>query len=146
MFEIRQIEYGSEAYMDFVLLRYKMLRAPLGLEFKEADLKPEKNEVLLGGYVKEKIISTLILRIVDGDTIKLRQMCVDSDYQNGGFGTAMLKKAEEICKQYSYSSIELHARANAVNFYSKYAYRIVGDEFMEVGIPHFKMTKRLMQF
>jgi predicted GNAT family N-acyltransferase len=44
------------------------------------------------------------------------------------------------------AAIELHARANAVNFYAKYAYRIVGDEFEEVGIPHFKMIKRLMQF
>lgn len=146
MFQIRQIQYGSEAYMDFVLLRYKMLRAPLGLEFKESDLKPEKKEVLLAGYVKEKIICTLIMRIVDADTIKLRQMCVDTDYQNGGYGSAMLKKAEEICKQYEYSNIELNARANAVNFYAKHAYRIVGDSFEEVGIPHFKMTKRLMQF
>ncbi len=146
MFEIRQIQYASEAYKDFVLLRYKMLRAPLGLEFKESDLKPEKKEVLLAGYVKERLMSTLILKIVDVDTIKLRQMCVDTEFQSGGYGNAMLKKAEEICKQYDYTNIELHARANAVNFYAKYAYRIVGDEFEEVGIPHFKMIKRLMQF
>lgn len=146
MFEVRHIEYGSEAYKDFVLLRYKILRAPLGLEFTEADLKPEKKEILLGGYLGEQIIATVILKAVSNEVVKLRQMCVDKPYQSAGYGSMMLKKAEMICKHYQYGNIELHARASAVNFYSKHYYRIVGDEFQEVGIPHFKMTKTLMQF
>jgi predicted GNAT family N-acyltransferase len=37
----------------------------------------------------------------------------------------------------------MHARKSAVGFYEKLGYKIVGDEFEEVTIPHFEMQKTL---
>ena len=37
----------------------------------------------------------------------------------------------------------MHARANAVGFYEKMGYKVIGDEFIEVTIPHYVMEKRL---
>jgi predicted GNAT family N-acyltransferase len=37
----------------------------------------------------------------------------------------------------------LHARETAVPFYLKLGYEVVGGQFEEVGIPHFKMEKKL---
>ena len=39
--------------------------------------------------------------------------------------------------------IEFHARKTAVKFYQKLGYHLEGEEFLEVGIPHFKMEKNL---
>jgi predicted GNAT family N-acyltransferase len=40
-------------------------------------------------------------------------------------------------------SIELHARETAVPFYLNLKYLAIGNQFFEVDIPHFKMTKEL---
>ncbi|MEO8175011.1 MAG: GNAT family N-acetyltransferase [Sediminibacterium sp.] len=37
----------------------------------------------------------------------------------------------------------MHARESAVGFYEKHGYKVVGDEFVEVTIPHFIMEKEL---
>jgi predicted GNAT family N-acyltransferase len=37
----------------------------------------------------------------------------------------------------------LHARSTAVPFYAKLGYECVGDEFIEVTIPHWEMRKAL---
>jgi predicted GNAT family N-acyltransferase len=37
----------------------------------------------------------------------------------------------------------MHARSNAVGFYEKVGYRTIGEQFMEVTIPHFIMEKKL---
>ena len=37
--------------------------------------------------------------------------------------------------------MSLHARENVHKFYFKLGYRIEGDLFEEVGIPHYKMVK-----
>jgi predicted GNAT family N-acyltransferase len=37
----------------------------------------------------------------------------------------------------------LHARLTAIGFYEKSGYVVSGGEFLEVGIPHVKMVKRI---
>ncbi|MEJ7682070.1 MAG: GNAT family N-acetyltransferase [Segetibacter sp.] len=37
----------------------------------------------------------------------------------------------------------MHARKSAVGFYEKLGYKIVGDEFLELNIPHYIMEKQL---
>jgi predicted GNAT family N-acyltransferase len=37
----------------------------------------------------------------------------------------------------------MHARETAVEFYEKYGYEKVGEQFIEVTVPHWEMVKRL---
>ena len=37
----------------------------------------------------------------------------------------------------------MHARETAVGFYEKLGYKVVGDKFTEVTIPHYVMEKKL---
>jgi predicted GNAT family N-acyltransferase len=37
----------------------------------------------------------------------------------------------------------MNARKNALGFYDKLGYKVVGDEFLEVTLPHFTMEKEL---
>jgi len=37
----------------------------------------------------------------------------------------------------------MHARKTAIGFYEKSGYSVIGDEFTEVGIPHFEMVKKI---
>jgi len=50
---------------------------------------------------------------------------------------------EDIARRNGCSKFELHARDTAVRFYEKMNYTTVGEKFTEVGIPHYKMEKKL---
>lgn len=137
------ITYGSPEYDEMLALRTKILREPLGLTFSREDLEKDKDDFLLAirSSDNKNIVACCILTPVNNRTGKLRQMAVDSTVQKSGLGTAMLAFAEYVAKKEGFEKITLHARKVALGFYEKYDYKTVGDEFTEVGIPHYEMEK-----
>jgi predicted GNAT family N-acyltransferase len=73
----------------------------------------------------------------------MRQVAVKNEFQNMGVGKEMVVYAEKWARDNGYKTMELNARKTAVPFYLKLNYSIEGSEFMEVGIPHSKMLKKL---
>ena len=51
--------------------------------------------------------------------------------------------AENLARDRGIKKIEMHARKAAVGFYEKLGYKVKGDEFEEVTIPHYVMEKAL---
>lgn len=77
---------------------------------------------------------------------QLRGMAVIESYQGKGIGAELLKAAEGIVRDKNAKLIWFNARIGAVNFYQKFGYEIVSDEFEISGVgPHVKMLKRLLQ-
>lgn len=137
------IKYGSPEYKEMLVLRTKILRAPLGLTFSQEDLEKDKNDFLLAirSSDNQGVVACCILTPVNKKTGKLRQMAVDNTVQKSGLGTAMLAFAEYVATKEGFEKITLHARKVALGFYEKYDYKIVGSEFTEVGISHYEMEK-----
>ena len=73
----------------------------------------------------------------------MRQLAVKSSLQGKGYGTLLVKFSENNVREFGYARIELHARENAVNFYMKFDFKIIGEPFYEVGILHYKMIRGL---
>ena len=73
----------------------------------------------------------------------MRQVCVDSDFQQKGIGTKMIEFSEKWAKENNYTNIECNARESAVSYYEKHGYQKLGKAFREVSIPHFRMKKSL---
>lgn len=147
MYTLRIIEYGSCAYQDMVFLRDIVLRRPLGLVFTQKQLQQEINDVLIGCFQttadKEELVGCCILTPLEEDTVQLRQMAVSPGQQGGGIGRQIIAFAEEQARNNGFHTLMMHARKEAVPFYQKQGYATAGDEFSEVGIPHYKMTKAL---
>ena len=143
MIQARIIKYGTADYDKMVALRYKILRAPLGLTFSAEYLEKEKENILCVCENEGQIVGCCILTPADKKVVQLRQMAVDDSVQKKGIGAKLLLFAEESAKENGFDKIVLHARKVAIGFYLKYNYDIVGDEFEEVGIPHFEMQKIL---
>lgn len=138
------ISEATHQYTEMVALRKRILRDPLGLTFTENDLSRDKDDLLCGYYNDEdKLIGTCILTHISSSLMQLRQMAIETGYQNKGIGYKLLRFAEETAAQHQYKKITLHARKTAVGFYEKAGYKIVGEEFTEVGIPHLEMEKTL---
>ena len=77
------------------------------------------------------------------EIVRLRQMAVLNDLQGKGIGRAIMHFAENIARDRGYSILSMHARKNAIGFYEKMGYKVTGDEFTEVTIPHYVMEKKL---
>lgn len=138
------IDYTSPLYSNVLDLRQSVLRAPLGLNLMDEDLDEDRDQYIVVGCNQDEVVACLMLKIVNKDTIKFRQMAVTAEYQQHGFGSMLVHYAENFCLLNEYTQIELHARKYAVPFYLKLDYNLVGEEFEEVGIPHYKMIKSLV--
>lgn len=143
MTTLRTIEYGSCDYHNMVALRDQVLRKPLGLSFTPEYLQQEINDILIGCFEDEEIIGCCILTPQENGVVQLRQMAVADNTQGKGVGSKVLAFAEELSRQNGFSELMMHARKVAVPFYNRNGYTERGDEFVEVGIPHYEMFKRL---
>lgn len=137
------IEYGSKAYKQTVDLRYEVLRKPLGLRFSTEDLMNDQNDILCVCDVDGIIAGTCILSKVDNTTLRLRQMAVDYHFQGSGIGRRLILFAEQKAKELGYSKIAIHARKVVAEFYFKLKYKQLGEEFTEIGIPHYSLEKTI---
>lgn len=123
-------------------LRQEVLRKPLGMDLFQEDLSAETEQIKIGALLNNQLIACLMLK-VSNDSAKLRQMAVKPEFQGMGIGQAVVKFAEKYCLDNTILKIELHSRENALGFYEGMDYEIIGDEFLEVGLPHYKMIKVL---
>ena len=125
-------------------MRDRLLRAPLGLTWSKADLQGE-SEQLHFALVDESgtLIACVVVNLLDVDTAKVRQMAVDEPRRAIGAGRRLLGGVEEILREKGIRRIEMDARDTAVGFYRKLGYEIEGEEFTQVTIPHFRMTKAI---
>jgi predicted GNAT family N-acyltransferase len=140
---LKIIDHGSYEYRQMVKLRDDVLRKPLGLGFTPQELEEEKENMLIGAFEEDDILACCMLVEENPTTVRLRQMAVLNDLQGKGIGRALMTFAENIARDRGYKILSMHARKNATGFYEKMGYRVVGNEFTEVTIPHYLMEKRL---
>ena len=140
----RLIEFGSKEQIESIELRRRILRFPLGLDFSAEDLDSENTQFHFAAFIDEKLVAVLILVTHGHGVVKMRQVAVDEHLQGKGIGKALVKFSENWALANQLTHIQLHARLNAVPFYKSMKYGIIGEQFLEVGIPHFKMQKTLI--
>lgn len=143
---IKQIDHGSKEYQQMINLRNEILRKPLNLAFLKDELDKEKNDILIGVFDEDKILGCCLLTIVDKTSVRLRQMAVQNNLQGKGIGASMMNYAENIARDRGYKKLIMHARKTAIGFYEKLGYKVTGNEFIEISIPHIVMEKKLRGF
>jgi predicted GNAT family N-acyltransferase len=140
---LKIIDHGTKEYQQMVKLRDDILRKPLGLRFTPEELENEKDNLLIGAFEDGNILACCMLVEEKSDVVKLRQMAVLNVVQGKGIGRALMQFAENLARDHGYKILTMHARINAVGFYEKMGYKVKGDEFQEVSIPHYEMQKEL---
>ncbi len=138
-----EIAYGSNAYRAECGLRDEVLRRPLGLSLYDEDLRAEATHLHFGLFEADVLSACIIAEPVSAREVKLRQMAVSPESQGRGYGRRLLESLEAELVTRGYVTAFLHARASAVGFYARSGFEEAGHAFLEVGIPHRKMSKRL---
>lgn len=142
---IKIVQHNSQDYQKMLDLRLKVLRHPLGMtSFTNRELEMDVESIHIAAFSGDEVIGTLILTRKDSHALKMRQVCVNPAFQSQSVGRKMVFFAEEYAVKAGYKVIELHARASVSGWYSTLGFASAGDEFLEVGLPHFQMAKTLV--
>ena len=74
---------------------------------------------------------------------KVGRVAVLRGHRGRGIGTRLMEALVAVAREHSLHSVWFHAQQSAIPFYEKLGYSVEGDCFMEAGIPHRTMFKRI---
>ena len=140
---VRLITYGSEDYRRELALRDEILRVPLGMSIYRENLAGETEDFHIGAFRGSVLVGTAVLSPHGGEEMQIRQVAVIEELRGHGIGTRLVRFAQEVAKGHGCRRIVIHARKPAVPFYEKLGYRVEGEEFVEVTVPHRQMCFEL---
>jgi predicted GNAT family N-acyltransferase len=78
--------------------------------------------------------------IVIKSQMQLGRMAVLKEYRGQGAGRTLIEKAIVTAKLKQLSSIQISAQCNAINFYVKFGFEVMGDTYLDAEILHRDMT------
>lgn len=81
--------------------------------------------------------------LIEGGLGRLGRMAVVAEARRGGVGRALLEAAERLSAAAGARRMALHAQLSARDLYAQAGYAPVGEPFVEEGIDHLSMEKRL---
>ncbi len=88
-------------------------------------------------YLEKKPVATARRRKTEKG-IKLERFSVLKDYRNKGIGTELLKFVlKDVIPLSKY--IYIHSQINALNFYLRNGFKVIGKMFIEADIEHYFM-------
>ena len=141
-------ESASPAYQACLEIRRKVFidgqAVPVAIEFDGLD--PDAEHFLaLGDRDGEEIavaLGTARMRVVNG-VAKAERIAVLEEARGLGIGRALVESIEFHARNEGLVSVRLDAQVQAAGFYEKLGYLAEGEVFIEAGIDHRLMTKRL---
>ena len=71
------------------------------------------------------------------------RMAVLKEWRRQGVGTALIEQLLDEARNREISQLTLSAQLYVTSLYRKFGFKPVGEEFIEAGIPHVRMVKRL---
>jgi len=81
--------------------------------------------------------------LLHDDVAHIGRMAVLPAWRNQGVGRAILRLALETARVRGAQRAKLNAQSYAVPFYARAGFVVQGDEFLDAGIPHRRMTRSL---
>lgn len=82
--------------------------------------------------------------LVEADDVRLGRAAVAGEDRGRGIGAALLRAADLVSLEAGARQIRLHAQTAARSLYDRAGYTVQGDPFLEEGIEHVTMEKRLV--
>lgn len=70
-------------------------------------------------------------------------MAVLKEWRGTGVGAAILESLITAARARGMRECHMHAQSHALAFYVRHGFESQGEEFLEAGIPHRRMRRRL---
>ena len=88
-------------------------------------------------------IGTARITYYSEDKIKIERVCIKKDKRELKVGSELMKIMHNKLINDGVRIVEISAQISAINFYKKLGYFEEGDKYIEAGIDHIKMKKKL---
>ena len=91
----------------------------------------------------ERVIGSARVQFLADNQAKLERMAILKRYRHKGIGKEMLLFLDSVWKDKQVQQVIIHAQLEVVPFYKLCGFDELGSPFLEAGIKHMKMRKRL---
>ncbi len=126
-----------ERYYQF---RWEQLRKPLDLpRGSERDALDNQSYHCMVQLSEGLSIGVGSIQPQEDNTMRIRYMAVESQYQRLGVGAKIMKNLLDYAIDNQTAKCWLNARAQAVDFYHKQGFDVIDEVKTELAVPHFKM-------
>lgn len=133
----------EEEFRAYYMLRWKILREPLGMDKAQAmDLHDEQGHHL-AAFLEGRLVGVGRLHRVDPETAQIRYMAVDPEHAGKGVGRLLVDALVEQARRTGFTRVILNARREAFGFYAKAGFEAESGWFLQHNIPHKRMGRIL---
>ena len=139
--EVREARSDDEVAAALAL-RSRVFCEEQGVSF-EADQDGRDPEATHIVAVDEGDVIGTCRLLFRGEVARLGRLAVEPERRGDGIGAAILREADRVAVGAGAESIALHAQTYAQSLYEHAGYREYGPTFVEEGIEHVAMEKRL---
>jgi len=144
-FSISLAEWGVD-YAVLSQIRFTVFvreqGVPPELELDEADANPALVIHAVARDAHGNAIATARM-VLDSATPRVGRMAVLRQWRRHGVGKAILDFFCQYAKERGYQTVRLNSQTHATPFYYKQGFLSQGSEFVEAGIPHLEMRRKL---
>lgn len=95
------------------------------------------------GYIESQAVVTARTIVEDDGAWHIQRVATLNNQRHKGYAKEIMKCIEEIAVDDKIPYLTLGAQDQAQEFYSKLGFNVVGDGFLDAGIPHHRMNKKL---
>jgi predicted GNAT family N-acyltransferase len=139
--EVREASTESELAAALEL-RWRVFGEEQGVSF-EADQDGRDAEATHIVAVDDGVVIGTCRLLFRGQVARLGRLAVERDRRGDGIAAEILAEADRIASEAGSDSIALHAQTYALKLYERAGYEPYGPTFVEEGIEHVAMEKRL---
>jgi len=76
---------------------------------------------------------------LDDNSAKISRVAVLSKYRGKEIGKVLINEIIEYSKKLGISTLILSSQSYVMEFYERFGFKVLGEEFMEANIPHYSM-------
>ncbi len=139
--EFRRIA-GAVEYDAALDLRHRVFCVEQGVPKREEIDGRDGDALHLVAVRDGRVVGTCRMLFV-GRTVQFSRLAVDADVRREGIATELLREADHEARARGAQRIVLHAQTYAQALYAGAGYEPRGRVFVEAGIEHVAMEKRL---
>jgi predicted GNAT family N-acyltransferase len=138
---VKVVENDNELEDAFSVRRTVFIDEQNVPEEEEID-QYEKDAVHFVSYQEGSPIAAGRFRVIDGYG-KVERICVLKSARKTGAGRAIMNKIEAYASEKGLHKLKLNAQTHAIPFYAGLGYEVASEEFLDAGIPHKTMIKKI---
>ncbi|KRL63586.1 GNAT family N-acetyltransferase [Lactobacillus psittaci] len=137
-------DLNSKLYQDCLNLRKEVFIKEQGVPPElEVESQTDEQALYFGGYLDNQLVSCARVKLEDDKTWHIQRVATKKNFRGRGLAKELFNKIDAEAKKRCITTLTLDAQDQAQGFYLKLGYKVVGQGFMDAGIPHHRMYKEI---